>query len=278
MPQHTVPGALFRGFLDKNPKANLYRVDTQAELLDAIDQAVSGNGDVIVLDTGAVDVTDTIEFNKSRLTVISAFAGVNPLVAGEYTSLLANASFTDGPVAKVTAPTRFIGVGFVSRDVGATFFDGAALLLGGDGDANPFGVHLLGCRFPKWGLDNRIGVAIEGSTDVLIEECSFEGVGSALEAGIYVQGACQNLTIRRNQFRQCTAAIQAGAFAGGGPHLLAHDNIVEDGKLFDSQGNSGTGLFANNFLETATDTGSYDRAVATLQGDGWQFSGNHYSE
>lgn len=274
---HTIPDALFRGLVDKNPNAQIFRASTYAEVLDAISQAVAGNGDILVLDTGAIDVTATIAFNKSRLTVISAFAGVNPLAAGEYTSFLANASFTDGPVCKVTAPTRFIGVGFVSRDTGATFFDGAALLLGGDADANPFGVHLLGCRFPKWGLDNRIGVAVEGSSNCLIEECDFEGVGSALESGIYVQGATQNLVIRNNHFRQCTAAIKYGAFAGGGPHAIIERNIVEDGLILDSQGNTAPSFVVDNFSELATGS-SYDASVATLQGQGIQFAGNHYSE
>ena len=168
-------------------------------------------------------------------------------------------------------------MGFVSRDTGSTFFSGAACLIGGQADANPFGVVMKNCRFPKWGLDNRIGIGIEGSSDCLIDECIFEGVGSALAVGIYLQGAMQNIILRNNYFRQCTAAIQLGAFAGGGPHMFVHGNKVEDGLLMDSQGNTANGLVADNWLETAAGS-SYDASVATLQGQGIQFAGNHYSE
>jgi parallel beta-helix repeat protein len=180
-------------------------------------------------------------------------------------------------VAKVSEPTAFHGIGFASRDTGALFFSGAALLIGGIADANPFGAWIQGCRFPKWGFDNRIGIGVEGSTDCLIEDCTFEGVGSALDIGIYVQGACQNITIRNNIFRQCTAAIQYGAFSGGGPHAIIDSNIVEDGVTLDSQVNTAPSFLVNNYSELAN-TSAYDDTIGTLQGQGIQFSGNHYSE
>lgn len=265
----------------KHPESNIFVVNpsvTSFTLQNAIDASTAGKGDVILLLSGGNTVTETVNFNKSGINVVAVNRGLSPLISGEFFSILADASFTDGPVAKITAPCRIIGVGFAGRDTGATFFSGAACLIGGNGDAAPFGVQMKNCRFPKWGLDNRIGLSIEGSSDCLIEECIFEGVGADFDAGIYVQGACQNLIIRNNYFRQCTAAIQTGAFAGGGPHVFIHENFVEDGKLLDTQGNTGNGLIAGNFLETATDTASYDAAVATLQANGWQFSGNHYSE
>lgn len=252
--------------------------DASFSLQDAIDECVAGQGDIIVFKPGGTTVTATVNFNKSGIRVMATGPTRNPLVTGEYHAILANASFTDGPVAKVTKPCVIDGIGFAGRDTGALFFAGAALLLGGDSDANPFGVQLLRCRFPKWGLDNRIGVAIEGSSDCLIDECIFEGGGADFDAGIYIQGAMQNLIVRKNYFRQCTAAIKTGAFAGGGPHVFIHENFVEDGKLLDSDGNSGNGLIAGNYLETATNTASYDRSVADMKSAGWQFSGNHYSE
>ena len=275
-----IAGSMKRGELTIAPGAQIFTVTTQSELEDAISKSVAGNGDVILLPRGGMAVASTIAMNKSGVRLIAVDDGMNPLARGEFNALLADAAFTTGPVMKVTAPCSIEGVGFVSRDAGATFFSGAALLLGGDADANPFGVHIKGCRFPKWGLDNRIGIAVEGSSDCLIEECSFEGVTSALAAGIYIQGAMQNLVIRRNYFRQCTAAVLCGTFTGApdGPHMFLHSNFVEDGKLLDTDGNAGLGLISDNFLETATDTASYDRAVATLKGVGWNFSGNHYSE
>ncbi len=247
-------------------------------LQDAIDETVAGNGDVIICKPGAFDITTTVLFNKAGIRVMASGPTRNPLVRGEYHALLSNASFTDGPVAKISAPCVIEGMGFVSRDNGGLFFAGAALLIGGDADANPFGVQILGCRFPKWGLDNRIGIGIEGSSDVLVEDCTFEGVTSDLESGIYVQGATQNLVIRRNLFRSCTYAITHGVFAGGGPHGMYQENTLEDSKLLEAQGNAATGIVAGNWLETATNATSYDDTVGALQALGIQFAGNHYSE
>lgn len=263
------------------PDARVFLVDPTDSgftLQNAIDECVAGNGDVIAVLPGTHTVTEPVLFNKAGISVVAVAAGLGPAAGGEFFALLSDAAYTDGPVAKISERCLIDGLGFVSRDTGTTFFSGAALLIGGDGDANPFGVHLRRCRFPKWAVDNRIGVALEGTTDCMIEECTFEGVGTDFEAGIYIQGAMQNLIMRRNYFRQCTAAVKCGAFAGGGPHIFLHENFVEDGKLLDTDGNTGNGLIAGNWLETATGTASYDRAVATLQGDGWQFSDNHYSE
>jgi len=263
------------------PDANVFIFDpavTSYTLQNAIDDCTPAKGDVIVFLPGGHEVSAQVNIDCSGITIIAANRGLNPLVDGEFHAVYSAASFTTGPAAKISAPCRIIGIGFASRDTGATFFSGAACLIGGDADANPFGVHMKNCRFPKWGLDNRIGLAIEGSSDCFIEECGFEGVGSAFDMGIYIQGAMQNLEIKACRFRQCTAAIKTGAFAGGGPHVLVHQNIVEDGKLLDTDGNAGTGLITNNFLETATGTGSFDRAVGTLQTAGWQISGNQYAE
>lgn len=264
----------------KSPNARVFVVDPSDSgftLQDAIDECVAGIGDVILCLPGGQTVTTAVNFNKAGITVMAVNRGLNPLVSGEYFAILADAAYTDGPVANITAYCKIIGMGFASRDTGATFYSGAAALIGGMSDANPFGAHLKQCRFPKWGLDNRIGLAMEGTSDCLIEECTFEGVGSALDVGIYLQGAMQNPIIRNNYFRQCTAAIQFGAFAGGGPHAIIHGNKVEDGLILDSQANTATGFVLDNYSELATGA-SYDASVATLQAQGIQFAGNHYSE
>ena len=273
-----IAGSMKRGELTIAPGAQIFTIEkTQTSLEAAITAAVAGNGDVILIPRGGIEVLSTVAFNKSGLRVFAVDDGQNPLSRGEFNSLYAGANFVDGPVAKVSEPTAFHGIGFASRDTGALFWAGASLLIGGDADATPFGAWLQGCRFPKWGWDARIGVAVEGSTDCLIEDCTFEGVGSALEAGIYLQGAMQNITIRNNIFRQCTAAVLTGAFAGGGPHMLFAGNYVEDGILVDTGGNTGTGLIAGNYSELNA-AASYDASVATLQGKGWQISGNNYGE
>ncbi len=267
----------------KNKTAQVFVVDPSDSgftIQDAIDACVAGNGDIIVKTPGGHEVTEAVNFNKSGITLIAAHRGLNPLIQGEFNAIFAAASYTDGPAAIISAPTTIIGIGFASRDTGSLFFSGAALLVGGAA-AGAFGVHLKYCRFPKWGLDNRIGLALAGGaaiSDMLIEECTFEGVGSNFQAGIYMQGALQNITIRRNYFRQCTAAVKLGAIADAvGPHMFYHENFIEDGLTLDSQGNTADGLVAGNWGELAA-ASSYDASVATLQGQGIQFSGNHYSE
>jgi hypothetical protein len=273
-------GSVF--YVDPGSGADTNSGDSKDYALASLDAAVNlceaGRGDVIIRMRGTETVTSAINFDVSGVTVIAEQSGIGPAGEGEFFATLADASYTDGPVAIITAPTTLIGLGFVSRDTGATFFSGAALLIGGDGDANPFGAYVKDCRFPKWAVDNRIGIAIEGSSDVTIEGCTFEGVGTDFDSGIYVQGATQNLVVRWNHFRDCTYAITHGAFAGGGPHAMYYENVCEDSKLLDAGGNAATGLIAGNYLETATDTASYDDTVTNENALGLHFSGNHYAE
>jgi len=253
--------------------------DTALATLDAaVNLCEAGRGDVIIRMRGGEEVTAAVNFDVSGVTVIAEHSGIGSAGEGEFFATYAAAAYTDGPAAIITAPTTLIGLGFVSRDTGATFFSGAALLIGGDGDANPFGAYIKNCRFPKWALDNRIGIAIEGSSDVTIEGCTFEGVGADFDSGIYVQGATQNLVVRWNHFRDCTYAITHGAFAGGGPHAMYYENVCEDSKFLDAGGNAATGLIAGNYLETATDATSYDDTVTNENSLGLHFSGNHYAE
>ncbi len=186
---------------------------TQAELEAAISAAVAGNGDLILSPRGGITVTSTVQLGKSGVRLIASDDGMSPFARGEFSAILADASFTNGPVMQVTAPCSIEGFGFVSRDTGATFFSGAALLLGGNADANPFGVWLKRCRFPKWGLANRIGLAVEGSSNCLVDRCDFEG---AFGAGIYAQGAIGHLTVRKSHFALCTYAIEHGQFSDAG--------------------------------------------------------------
>lgn len=261
-------------------KAQIYIVDgsISGALQDAIDAAVANSGDLILVQRAGHEVTQTVTFNKTGIMVKAIDDGFNPLAKGEYHSVYAAEAFIDGPVATVIAPCLIEGLAFASRDPNALFWGGAAMLIGGLASALPFGVHIKNCRFPKWGWDNRIGIAVEGTTDVLIEKCTFEGVGSALRAGIYLQGAMQNITIRRNHFRQCTAAVLLGAFAGGGPHMiLGPDNVVQDGYLLETDTNSANGSIIGNYSDLAVGN-AYDRTVTQLKAQGLQPSGNHYLE
>lgn len=243
----------------------------------AIDATVSGRGDVIIRLPGGEEVTETVLYNKSGITVVAATYGVNRYASGELFSTYAATSFIDGPVATVTERCTIEGLGFVSRDAGSLFFSGAAMLIGGEADASPFGVHILNCRFPKWNFTNRIGLAIEGSSDTLIEGCDFEGVGADFDSGIYVQGAAANISIIDNHFRDCTFAVLYGSFAGGGPDAIIRSNTCVGSKLL-SAGSTAPTIVADNWLMTATDSGSYSTTVNALNAFGIQFSDNHYAE
>ena len=243
-----------------------------------IDACVDDRGDVIMRMRGGEEVTETVAFNKSGIYVKAVTYGVNPFASGELFSTYSAAAFTDGPAATVTKRCTIEGLGFVSRDTGATFYDGAAMLIGGEADATPFGAHIKNCRFPKWGLDNRIGLAVEGSSDVIIEDCDFEGVGADFASGIYVQGATANITIRNNHFRDCTQGIQFGAFAGGGPDCIIQGNVAIHGSLLAVPGTA-VGAVIGNYIPTLDVGNAYGGdSLATLEGYGLWFADNHYSE
>ncbi|KKK75789.1 hypothetical protein LCGC14_2870210, partial [marine sediment metagenome] len=181
-------------------------------LQGAIDTCVSSRGDTIYVKRNET-VTETVTFNKTGIRVIGQSFGMTPRSRGEFQVLLADSTFTDGPVATITSPCYIENIGFASRDTGATFFSGAAALIGGLATALPFGVHLKHCRFPKWGLSNRIGLSVEGSSNCLIEDCEFEG---AFASGIYIQGALGHLQIKGCNFNLCTYAITCGSFSDAG--------------------------------------------------------------
>jgi len=251
--------------------------DAFSTMQAGVDACVSGRGDVIMRLPGGEEVSTPVLFNKNGIYVKAVTYGVSPFASGELFSTYGAVALTDEPAAIVSARCTLDGLGFVSYDAGATFTDGAALRIGVEGLAGPFGTHITNCRFPKWGVANRIGISVEGTSDTLIDHCSFEGVGSALAIGIYAKGACENLTITDNHFRQVTFAVSFGDFAGGGPHLLLARNVTEDGKLLTAT-TAATGMVYDNWCEGATDTGSYGDTVDNYNTLGLVFSGQHYAE
>jgi len=255
-----------------NPSGGADCVSSQ----EAIDACVDNRGDVVLRHPGGEEVTETVAFNKKGISYMAMPFGVAPGALGELFSIYSAAAFTDGPAATITKRCYIEGIAFVSRDTGSQYYSGAAALIGGMSDANPFGTWLHKCRFPKWGLDNRIGLAIEGSSDVRVSECTFEGVGSDLAIGIYVQGAVANLDILDNLFRDCTYGILTGSFAAG-PEAVIKGNVFHASKAL-NVGTTAPMLFADNWLCLATDSASYSDTVDNLNALGVIFTGNHYPE
>lgn len=252
--------------------------NTQAELEAAITQAVGDNGDLILLPRGGIEVSSSIAFNKSGIRVIAVDDGMAPYARGEFNGIFSASSFTDGPAGTITAPCSIEGIAFVSRDTGATFFSGAALLIGGQATAAPFGVHLLKCRFPKWGLDNRTGLAIEGSSNCMVEECDFEG---AFGAGIYVQGAAGHLTLKGNHFCLSTYAIEHGQFsdAGVNTQFFYGPGNATVGPTKGVKSNSNpckVNIYGNNWATPVATT--HDQTVDNMESDGLICAGNYYAD
>ncbi len=119
-----IAGSMKRGELRIAPKAQIFTVTDETDLLAAIAASVAGNGDVILIERGGIEVSATVAFAKSGLRVIAVDDGQNPLSRGEFNAIFAASGFTDGPAAQITAPTSFHGIGFVSRDTGSLFFSG----------------------------------------------------------------------------------------------------------------------------------------------------------
>jgi hypothetical protein len=245
----------------------------------AIDACVASRGDIIIVKRGGEAVTTQVTFNKQGIRVISQRWGMSPAFRGEFTSIYST-TITDGPVAQIIDACYIEGLGFAGADATTTFYRGCALLIGGEATAEPYGVHLYQCRFPKWGLDNSKGIAIEGSSDCLIEECYFEGVGADFTTGIYVQGATANLEIRNCRFRDCDYAITHGAFADAtAPSCIYTGNIVEgaDSKFLNTGSNTAVGIICNNWFATDQGTSTNDISVADTETLGLQMTGNYYS-
>ncbi|KKM24278.1 hypothetical protein LCGC14_1606750, partial [marine sediment metagenome] len=116
-----------------------------ATIQKGIDACRNNYGDRVVCLRGSHVVTAAINFNKTGIIVTTQDYGIAPQGKGEFFDVLAAASFTDGPVAIITKRCRIEGLAFVSRDTGALFFSGAAILIGGAA-AGGFGVHIRGCR------------------------------------------------------------------------------------------------------------------------------------
>jgi len=251
-----------------------------ATLQAAIDACVSSRGDIIYVARGGYEVSATINVNKTGISIIGQTFGMPHESRGEYCSIYAAAAFTDGPVLTITDGCYISGLGFASRDVDATFFGGAAVLIGGAA-AGAYGVHMQYCRFPKWGFTNRIGLSIAGgaaTSNCCIEDCEFEG---AFESGIYVQGAVGHITLRRNTFALCTYAITHGDFTDDGVNtqmLYGPGNVtVSPTRGIDTNSKACLGTVFGNYWGTA-EVATHDLSVDNTEVLGLKCVGNYYGD
>lgn len=242
----------------------------------ALDACVAGRGDIIVL-MGSETVSTQIDFNVAGVTVIGMTYGANPYEVGEANAAYyAAASLTTVSPIKVSAPTRFVGLEFWGR-----YTSGGCVVVDGEGGGFTGGfLSFEYCRFVGWGTA-KYGIEGQAGAYVLVKDCHFDGATS-LTAGIFLDSTESNnpthWTIEGNRFDDCTSGIEVDT--GATPHnILIKSNVFidyTDAIKFVDQ--AGDGLVCDNWFETATDAATYDIAVATAQGNGWNFSDNHYSE
>lgn len=253
-----------------------------ATLQAAIDACVDNRGDTIIIKRGGEAVTSTVLFNCPMIRVIAQRMGMAPSMRGEWTSIYST-TLTGDPTAIIQDSCYIEGLGFVGADAGTSFYSGAALLLRVDADssatAEPYGVHLFQCRFPGWSLGQTKGIAIDGGSNVLIEDCYFED--AAFTTGIYAQGAIGHLQIKDCHFCLGTYGIEFGAFSDAGVNTqleIGPGNIFNaPTRAINTGSNACLALVFGNWIGIAVAT-AYDQTVDNMESDGYICAGNYYAD
>ena len=254
-----------------------------ATLQAAVNACTDWRGDqVMVLCDAASSTTfhldESLACNCPGLT-IRGLDLVNPFNPEQNMMYFVDGSDYDGTAVLVTKPTIFIGLTFASAAADTypiVNLDGTS---GGMDGANF--CAFINCRFVNWS-GAPYAVQCYGAACNTFYGCVFEGYGGAFDAGIYLRndadgshGANFN-EIVNCKFVGCTYAVTVASGA------TANDTLIKGCTCIDSKllaaNSAGNGLVTCNYLETATNTGSYDDTVDHLNADGWNFSGNYYAE
>jgi hypothetical protein len=262
----------------RNADRPWYQVDgvtVFSTLQAAIDACVDDRGDVIYVARAYMAISTPVLFNKAGIAVIAQGYGMAPREQGEYFTL--HNTTGGAPAATVSRSCRIQGLGFATANTGAK---SCAMLLEND-SSYPGWVHLNYCRFVNWGVATQYGINAEAGANNQIEHCVFEGTAAVpFTGGIAFGGSPTQNPIQNEvydcRFRDCTYGID---HVDGTPQNFVYkENVFVDAKGVNTRNAAADGLICGNWYETATDTGTYDVAVATCQGNGIQFSGNNYSE
>ena len=246
----------------------------------AINACDNWRGDVIVCKAGTQTVTTAVLFNKKGITVMAEGVGLPARPAGERFTIYG--SHTDGPAAVISYPCKIIGMGFCGSETagGSLEINGTT----GGFDGGNF-VGLLNCRFSHWGIAKAYAIILQGTGDVEIGNCYIDGYTSGYTtAAIECQLATANGTwithihdsIFVNPVTYCLKMATSSVPVRG---LVEHNFHIGGGKFFDDNDVTATQwVFADNYLPTATDTGSYGDTVDNLQSAGYHFINQHYEE
>ncbi|HUU32999.1 MAG TPA: right-handed parallel beta-helix repeat-containing protein [Vicinamibacterales bacterium] len=254
-----------------------------ATMQAAINTCTDDRGDVIVRLQGTETVSTAITVDCPGVTIVAATWGADDQQP-ELFETSAQEAYDDGPVISVEAPCAIYGLLFRGRssaDASMLIHYSAAT---GYDDADPAGifVHIAGCRFPDWGTAST-GIEVRGGSYVRITACTFDGTwDNTLACGIMFKGSALNNpthnVVERCWFVDVTNGIEH--HAGGTPQnfLYMGNRFIDYTDAIDFNDHAADGLVADNWYETATDTGTYDISVSDAQTHGVTFAGNHYSE
>ena len=247
----------------------------------AIDATVSNRGDLIICKAATQTVTAEVAFNKNGITVMAEPTGYNSLASGE--RFVIYGSHTDNPAARITAPCTIIGLGFCGSQTA-----GASLEIDCDEQGSwPGGWNaLINVRFSHWGIAKAYALLIKGGADTLIKDCYFDGLWTGYTtAAIGLQDSgdqgCWNYVIDGNSFynigsgKYCIGLASSTNFRQG---IVRNNYNVGSAKFFNANSCTGDAVFVCNYMGGATDTGSYNTTIDTLQTAGFDFAGNYYSE
>lgn len=245
----------------------------------AIDLCSDWHGDLIVCRYGTQTVTEAVTFDVKGLTVVSEGMGGPDYAMGE--RFMIYGSHTDGPAAIISAPSTIIGLGFCGSEAagGSLEIDGTT----GGFDGGNF-VSLQRCRFSHWGVAKAYALILQGTGDVEIGNCYFDGytagyTTAAIECQLAGSSGSWAAYIHDNLFMNIgTYALKMATGAAPVRGIVMENRVIGSGKFFDDNDVSGSWGFYGNWLPTATDTGSYGDTVTNLKSAGYKFAGNHYSE
>ena len=246
----------------------------------AINACDNWRGDVIVCKAGTQTVTEAVAFNKQGITVMAEGCGLPARSAGE--RFMIYGSHTDDPAAIITRPCKIIGMGFCGSEAA-----GGSLEINGTTGGFSGGnfVSLLNCRFSHWGIAKAYALILKGTGDVEIGHCYIDGytagyTTAAIECRLAGSSGTWATWIHDNLFMNPTTyCLKMATSSVNGRGLVERNYHVGAGKFFDDNDVTATNwVFADNFLPTATDTGSYGDTVTNLQSAGYHFINQHYEE
>lgn len=257
-----------------------------ATLAAAMANTTTDNGDVIYVAPGNHDVTSSVQFDTRGVSVIASPFGHPGPVKGESFMINADASFTDGPAATVTQPTRFVGVGFASRDLTQEniFIDS-----GGAGGFNGGFNEFINCRFPAWYGAIDAGVRAEGGSLNHWIGCTWDGLfGGYGTGGIVFEQSDNGIApvfsrVLGNYFSGVGSTQHAVVHAAGSVpegFVYAH-NYLEGGftgnlgAFLDNNNVAARGLIADNWVAPlANQAAAFENLTNSTIG----FADNHYEE